>query len=536
MSDNETSRLIKGAVWLSIAGLISKIFSALYRVILQNLTGDIGFYIYQQVYPLLGIAMMLALYGFPSAISSLTAMEIGQGRPLSWRRFYGPVLLILGIFHAVLLIIIYLSAPVLAMLAGDAAFTVLYQLTSVVFLIIPVLALLRGVQQGRYEMAPTAFSQIGEQILRVGTIILGAWLVSQGIYSLGSVGTTAVFASLIGGAGALGVLLFFHFQNRFASMAVGETNPSDNAILWKTYLKTLLLFGIAAAMNHMTLLLMQLADAFTFVPKLVESGITEWTAKEMKGVFDRGQPLIQVVTVVGSSIALAIIPALSHQNLKAHKEQVMDYIRTAMYVGIVIAVGAVIGLIVIFPEVNQLLFKNMQGTGELRLLMLTVVMSTLSIIGASILQSFGYIVRTALFIGAAFIIKVAGNLALISVYGVYGASMATVLSLGVLLLLVMLELYRKLPAMKLFRSIAWKSLSLASLAMTVYLLFIKWIWLEPFIHSRILLLVYVLFISMTGAVVFLYVFLRTGGLTETQIHLLPKSKYLLRIYKGRNKT
>ncbi|MFB8736447.1 oligosaccharide flippase family protein [Bacillus sp. SL00103] len=48
--------LFQGAVILTIAGLLSKVLSAVYRVPFQNIVGDTGFYIYQQVYPFLGIS------------------------------------------------------------------------------------------------------------------------------------------------------------------------------------------------------------------------------------------------------------------------------------------------------------------------------------------------------------------------------------------------------------------------------------------------------------------------------------------------
>lgn len=91
MNENETNKLVKGALLLMLAGLISKVLSAGYRVPLQNLTGDIGFYIYQQVYPILGIALMLALYGFPSAVSKMTVELKAAGKSLSIRSFYIPV-------------------------------------------------------------------------------------------------------------------------------------------------------------------------------------------------------------------------------------------------------------------------------------------------------------------------------------------------------------------------------------------------------------------------------------------------------------
>src|SRR5690625_4731116 len=95
MDENETNRLVKGALLLTVAGFISKILSAGYRIPLQNLTGDFGFYVYQQIYPILGIVMILSLYGFPVAVSRLTAELNVENKHLSLQGFYKPILLIL---------------------------------------------------------------------------------------------------------------------------------------------------------------------------------------------------------------------------------------------------------------------------------------------------------------------------------------------------------------------------------------------------------------------------------------------------------
>ncbi|MGG2090662.1 oligosaccharide flippase family protein [Priestia aryabhattai] len=65
--------IFNGAIILTLAGLFTKILSATYRIPYHHIAGDIGFYIYQQVYPLYGIALQLGTYGFPVIISKLVA-------------------------------------------------------------------------------------------------------------------------------------------------------------------------------------------------------------------------------------------------------------------------------------------------------------------------------------------------------------------------------------------------------------------------------------------------------------------------------
>lgn len=113
MVKDRTNHVVHGALILTIAGLLSKVLSATYRIPLQNLTGDLGFYIYQQVYPLLGTVMILALYGFPAAISKLTAEHELHKRTLTFTSFYLPLFTILLIINGIFFVILYSLAPII---------------------------------------------------------------------------------------------------------------------------------------------------------------------------------------------------------------------------------------------------------------------------------------------------------------------------------------------------------------------------------------------------------------------------------------
>lgn len=69
--------MMEGALILTIASFIAKVLSAIYRIPFQNIVGDEGFYVYQQVYPIYGIAMTFALTGFPQFLSKLVAEQTG---------------------------------------------------------------------------------------------------------------------------------------------------------------------------------------------------------------------------------------------------------------------------------------------------------------------------------------------------------------------------------------------------------------------------------------------------------------------------
>ncbi|WP_087974038.1 putative polysaccharide biosynthesis protein [Oceanobacillus rekensis] len=525
MNGNETNKLVKGALLLTLAGLISKVLSAGYRIPLQNLTGDIGFYVYQQVYPILGIVMILSLYGFPSAISKMTVDLKASGKSLSFTSFYLPVFLILIAINGSAFLFLLLNAESIAGWVGDPNLVHTYKLTAFVFLLVPFAGLFRGVFQGKYYMKPTAFSQIGEQFVRVFMIILAALYIAFGNHPLYQIGQAAALASICGGIVGIVILVFFFIKKKPVSSDKYE-------VPWNYYLRTLLILGIVAAFNHMVLIVIQFADAFTLIQSLKEFGLTQMEAMEAKGIFDRGQPLIQLGTVLGSSFALALIPSISKEKLEVEPVTFYNYIRTALLFSFYLAVGATIGLIAIFPETNLLLFQDTKGTMELQVLVIAIFLCSVAITASSILQGLGHIKRTAGFILIAFFVKWTGNQLLVPIWGIMGSAVATIGSLLVLFIIVMIELKRKLPGLEFINRINWLALIQASITMVVYIILIDWIVSDAVEATRVLLLVYVLFISITGGLIFIITLLRGRAFTEDQLAMLPKARVFIWIYKG----
>ncbi|MCF3944465.1 putative polysaccharide biosynthesis protein [Oceanobacillus alkalisoli] len=521
------SKWLKGALLLTVAGLISKVLSAGYRIPLQNLTGDIGFYIYQQVYPLLGMGMILALYGFPSAISKLTAESKKKGNTRTTANFYYPIFLILFLVMGTLAVLLFVSASSLASWIGDPGLTQAYQLVAFSFLLIPFTSLLRGVMQGSGNMKPTAYSQIGEQFFRVLLILAVAVYVSFSGADLYRIGEGAAIAGIGGALTAIFILTLFVRKSEQPPLLMQTSVP------WRYYIQTILLFGLVASLNHMVLLLFQFADAFTLVSGLQEYGLSQVDAMEAKGVLDRGQPLIQLGTVLGSSFALAMIPSVSQHRLQEDAPSFYQHIRSSIAIGFYLAVGATAGLIAIMPEANILLFEDTKGTSDLQILVFAILLSSIGVTCATILQGLGWTKRTAIFIILSVFVKGLGNELLVPIFGITGAAIATILGLACFSLLVFIELKRKLPKLMLIRQINWQAVLLAVSAMLLYIFII-----DLFIPelSRVDALLYVGFVAGTGACIYLFILLRGRAFISEEINMLPFSHIWMRIYKERKRT
>ena len=200
MPKSQLKRTMEGAFILTIASFIAKVLSAVYRVPFQNLVGDEGFYVYQQVYPIYGLAMTLALSGLPQFISRVIAEQpdpqkqraqiqviypyvFGQRLDYGQRRF---------------LCRCYRSGH-------GRRRTGIFDPRGILYIpLCTTLTFYRGSFQGNLQMVPTAVSQVVEQLLRVGVILVAASFFHLFSWDVYQTGTLAMSGALIGGLAAWG--------------------------------------------------------------------------------------------------------------------------------------------------------------------------------------------------------------------------------------------------------------------------------------------------------------------------------------------
>ncbi|MCZ0703597.1 PST family polysaccharide transporter [Natronobacillus azotifigens] len=513
--DKQTERrqFFTGAFLLTYAGLLSKVLSAGYRIPLQNITGDVGFYVYQQIYPFIGIASVLALYGFPAAISKWFASKSGPPTKKEMRNIFFH----LALFSLVVFLIVFFSSPSIARMMGDAQLSASIKTSAYIFLLMPFISCLRGIFQGQNNMVPTALSQVMEQVIRVSLIIIAAMLITSFDRPLYELGVGAAVASISGAMIALFTLVVYRKKRnrQWRQVDLGtkiETDRNSPSIIG---------FGLVMAINHMLLLLLQFVDAFTLVPHLVQSGIPLFEAQVLKGILDRGQPLAQLGIVVASSLTLALIPTVTKARLSDDQERFIGYITSTWRFTLYLAGGATVGLILLFSEVNTLLFKEDVGTLSLQVFSITIVFAALSISTAAILQGLGQIYRTAFFVLAGVIVKMIGNMVLVPYLHITGAAIATALAAVVVFILNMRQLKKILPKQKLI-VVPWGSFFLAILLMSVVVIVTNQLGQGVFNEiSRTGQLLYVLIMALIGFYTYMKTLIKTNAFTEQELEVLP---------------
>ncbi|WP_277630583.1 putative polysaccharide biosynthesis protein [Atopococcus tabaci] len=524
MQNERMKKMVNGAIVLSAASFVTKLLSALYKVPFQNLTGDEGFYVYQQVYPLYGIAAALALNGLPVFVSKLTA-ELPSYE--EQKAALKTVLQLLSVVAVGAWAACWFGAPAIAGWMGDNALAPLIRSVSFTFLVVPFLAVMRGYFQGRLDMMPTGISQVGEQVVRVGIILFAAFWFAQGGASVYQMGTLAMSASWI--AGVTGVLVLSVYARKDAA-AKKQLLPaaSIEKASYRTLAFRLVTEGLAISAFSSLLILLQLIDSFTVYNGLLDRGLSAASAMVEKGVYDRGQPLVQLGMVIGTGFASSLLPLLSQQRTE---KRTVGFHRTAssvLRITTVFASAATVGLIVLMPQFNQTLFSDAAGTAVLRVYVAGIFVA--SLIGAynAILQSVNRQKTALAGLAAGLIVKVVLNRAAVAYFGTIGASLTTVAALLVVLVVLWVRVPGRLKQVLFDGPFAVK-LMLSLLGMGTAVSTVVWLAGRVFpFEGRGAALLLALAGVAVGACVFLFFLLGTRVLTIREWLSLPFGRKIVK--------
>lgn len=542
MSSQDTTKiLLKGTAILATAALVSKMLGVIYRIPYQNITGNIGFYVYQQVYPLYSLLLILATAGFPIAISKLVAERLALGDEQGAKRIFRIsiyTLLGTGIFFFISL---YVLAPWIAFWMEDERLVLPIRSVSFALLVVPVMAAIRGYFQGHQNMIPTAISQIVEQIIRVVTILVLSYWFIHNQYDEYYAGAGAVFGAFTGAVSALIVLIFFWRRLKKSRQEIMEkengegqgevhTDFSQDTVL--QLMKKILYYSIPICLGAMVLPLLQLVDSMTVVKILIYSGWEHVNAREWKGIFDRGQPLVQFAAFFATALSLALVPSISEAHAYKNKQLIANRSEIAMRLTLFIGLAASFGLATLAGPINIMLYKTNEGTLALAVLAFTTIFSTMGIASAAILQGLGEVMVPArnLFFGV--LVKLALNIILIPFWGITGAALATVIAYAVATFLNIWALYR-LTGMPLSFRIFFAKPLIAVLIMTACV----WLSMQSLLYSlqaivtneRLFYTIVSLQSVLVGIISYALALLRFGAVTRDDLQSIPKVNKIIPI-------
>ena len=538
---------MQGAAVLTLAALVAKVLSAIYRVPLQNMVGNEGFYVYQQVYPIYGIGMTFALNGLPSFIGKQVALQNNKRQSKSLLKRYT---VIVSVFALACFALIYFGADWIAAMMGDGLLAPVIKSVSFMFLLMPGLLLSRGFMQGRNLMTPTAISQVTEQFVRVAVILTVAFTFSQmqgtgakpdvyqmGFWTMQSAWIAAAAASVVMAYYLLNYrekAMYKDFLAGHYGLDQASENGDDTGLSWAKLTKDFVTEGFVICFFSALLVFYQLIDAFTVYDQLVDNGITTAVAKDLKGIYDRGQPIVQLGMVVATSLATSFLPTLALVK-KGDRQQVGEFeIVSRQYLRVTLFFATLItgGLISIMPQLNHFLFASSAGSEVLVVYVLMVIFASLILGQNNILQAQGQWYKAGIAFVVGMLVKGIFTASLVGFLDTAGAAWATNLALVAMSIYLDWTLPKEVRMVK-WRRVAFKAGLIAVLMFAVNFT-LAYLWHQVLgIAPERLMEALLMGIQILVGVLLVVVYLRKDPiLSQVEWETLPKGELIWRLLQG----
>lgn len=423
---------VKGAVVLSIAGILAKCLGALYRIPFGYIASEDCLAIYSMVYPVYNLLLALSTAGIPLAISKLVAEYEEKGKSGMSIRILKLSLLILSAVGIFVGVFIFVNADWLATAVFPderVAWSLRAIAPAMIFSCMQ--AVFRGYFQGLQEMVPTALSQITEQFVRVGVIIVA-------LFALMPYGDVIVAAGASGGAAVGGCVafllmltIFIRYRKKHSSVHTGQ---QDEPINNSQVIGKVLALAIPISIGSLVLPIMQSIDSILVVPRLEASGMLHTEAMAIFGYLGGCvQPIINLPFMLTTAIAASLVPNISEALAMGQKEKMTSSFSGAMQLAILIVLPATVGLMTLAQPIMELLY-NKPGAGVPMLWSAGIVLVVgLYQISAGTLQGMGkaMVPMYSLLLGATIKVLLTYLLTAMPMLEIRGAALASIIGFSV---------------------------------------------------------------------------------------------------------
>ncbi|MCL1630657.1 polysaccharide biosynthesis protein [Sporolactobacillus sp. CPB3-1] len=430
------SKMIRGAMILTIASFVSRLLGILFVIPYNALTGTEGSFLYQYAYTPYAIMLSISTMGLPLAVSKFVSKYNSLGDYESGNRLFKSGILLMSLTGLTGFLILFLGAPHIAATYGVpqrelANVIMVTRVVSIAILVVPVMSLMRGYFQGFQSMGPTAVSQVVEQIVRVAFILVGAFLV---IKVFGGTAVTAAalatFAAFVGAVAGFYVMLHFWVSRRPYLKRLQDQNTKRRRykISYPSMYKELVLYAVPFVAVGISMQLYQLIDqvmAYHYLhysDTMTKLVITDLTMNDQK--------MVMIPVTLATSLAVSAVPAIIKSYSRGAINDVNQKITQAFELVLFLTIPAAIGLSMLGYMVHGLLFDISPeavsvGGRILRWYAPTAIFFALFQVTASILQGINHQRVTLISLAAGVIVKILLNPVCMKLFGMVGPVIAT---------------------------------------------------------------------------------------------------------------
>ncbi|WP_163101173.1 putative polysaccharide biosynthesis protein [Peribacillus alkalitolerans] len=431
-----SSKLLRGTFILTAGMMLSKVLGLLYVIPFDALVGEKGFGLYSYGYLPYTLFISIATGGLPLAVSKFVSKYNALGEYAVGQKLFKTsmkIMLLTGLLSFLLLFVLaqplgeYYAANDHDYTANEIAQVI--RAVSFALILVPIMSIIRGFFQGNQSMAPTAISQVVEQLVRIVFLLAGAFIVIKvmdgGIVNAISVAT---FAAFIGAIGGLAVLLVYWKQRKpylddLLLQDRGEVDISIGAMY-----KEILQSSIPFVFVGIAMTLFQLIDSFTLGKAMASIGKGKETVEALGILNISANKLVVIPMTFASAFAMSILPTVTKAFVEEKMTTFSSQLNQALQVLLFLTLPAVVGMSILAEPVYSAFYGyNELGVEVLKVYAPAAILFSLFSVSAAVLQGINQQKFSVLSLLVGILIKLSLNIPLIKLFQVEGSVYATTL-------------------------------------------------------------------------------------------------------------
>lgn len=399
--------LVQGTI-LAVAGIITKVIGAIYRIPMLNIMGLEGQGYYDIAFQVYSIALLISSYSLPLAVSKLVSARMAKGEKRNAFRVFKAAMVFAVFVGTLIMIVVFVGANGIAdHLMGARLSSYALKVLAPGLLIVAVMGVLRGYFQGIGTMIPTAISQVLEQILNAVVSIVGAAMLFE--YGKGVAETkhnellssaySAAGGTLGTVAGALIGLVFLVVCYMAYKNVLKRQIRSDKSRKREEYevIFRLLVITIAPVILSSAIYnISNVIDSAMFNKIMSAQGYTEKQCARMIGKLGEYYTLFNVPLAVANALGASMIPGLVRAYENREKRLVHNKIYMAVRYTMLIAIPSAVAFFTIGKPILDFLWPNVENSVQGRMLAIgaiSLVFYSLSTITNAVLQGLNQMMK-----------------------------------------------------------------------------------------------------------------------------------------------
>lgn len=520
--------IVQGSI-LALASIVVRLIGIVYRIPLTNIVGNEGMGYYGFAFEVYSFLVILSTSAIPVAVSKLTAAQIAKNEYKNAQAIFRCAIKFAAILSGTLALITFVGAPLISklMFGGITEVAPALRVLAPTVFVCAVMGVFRGYTQGLGNMAPTAFSQVVEQIFNaIVSVVAALILISKGAAYGAAGGTLGTFM------GAVSSLVFLYFVYRSIQPQIQRRAKKETTSKVMNDKDIYRLIGMTVIPLILTSTIYQISsliDSSLFSNILKAIGYQSTFISSLYGIYSsKYQLLINLPLGITAALTVAMMPGIAGAIAINDKKQVREQIDTVIRFTMIIAVPCAAGVAVMGGPIMQMLFNDTTTLPGRMLAVgaVTIIFYAFSTLTSTILQGSNHMRIPVINAAISLVVHIVFTVVLLAfadlhifalIYGniIFSFCMC-VLNMRSLSKLINYEL----DIVKMVGAPALASVIMGGITFFVYkgLIYVT--------HSNLISSCLAILLAM---VIYALIMILTRGVTEEELYMFPKGDKLVRI-------